>query len=81
MVAQGRVPSPGGRPRPRACDHRRMQEHALTWPEVARRLSAARTYWLGTTTPSGAPHAAPRSAMSWYMDDYFASQRRWSAGP
>jgi Pyridoxamine 5'-phosphate oxidase len=149
-----------------------MEEHALAWPEVARRLSDARTYWLGTTTPSGAPHAAPvwgavvdetlylytarstvkarnisvnprvvvhlesgedvlivrgtaedlgtpaqvpfvvtalaskytraedrpylpdadpsfdvvyairpRAAMSWYMDDYFASQRRWSVRP
>ncbi len=31
----------------------------MTWPEVAERLSAARTYWLGTTTVLGAPHAAP----------------------
>ena len=31
----------------------------MTWAEVADRLAAARTYWLGTTTPSGAPHAAP----------------------
>ncbi len=31
----------------------------MTWSEVAERLSAARTYWLGTTMPSGAPHAAP----------------------
>ena len=31
----------------------------MTWAEVAGRLSKARTYWLGTTTPSGAPHAAP----------------------
>ncbi|HEX4093448.1 MAG TPA: pyridoxamine 5'-phosphate oxidase family protein [Trebonia sp.] len=26
---------------------------------MAARLAPARTYWLGTTTPSGAPHAAP----------------------
>jgi nitroimidazol reductase NimA-like FMN-containing flavoprotein (pyridoxamine 5'-phosphate oxidase superfamily) len=32
---------------------------ALSWPEVAARLAPARTYWLGTTTPGGAPHAAP----------------------
>lgn len=32
---------------------------ALSWPEVAARLASARTYWLGTTTPGGAPHAAP----------------------
>lgn len=31
----------------------------MTWNEVAGRLAAARTYWLGTTMPSGAPHAAP----------------------
>jgi len=31
----------------------------MTWAEVAGRLSAARNYWLGTTSPSGAPHAAP----------------------
>ena len=31
----------------------------MTWTEVAWRLSAARTYWLGSTTTSGAPHAAP----------------------
>jgi PPOX class probable F420-dependent enzyme len=36
-----------------------MQDHAMTWAEVAGRLAAARTYWLGTTMPSGAPHAAP----------------------
>lgn len=32
---------------------------ALSWPDVATRLAPARTYWLGTTTPGGAPHAAP----------------------
>jgi len=31
----------------------------MTWIEVAERLAAARTYWLGSTTASGAPHAAP----------------------
>jgi Pyridoxamine 5'-phosphate oxidase len=31
----------------------------MTWAEVAGRLATARTYWLGTTMPSGAPHAAP----------------------
>ena len=31
----------------------------LSWPEVVARLAAARNYWLTTTTPSGAPHAAP----------------------
>jgi Pyridoxamine 5'-phosphate oxidase len=31
----------------------------MTWAEVADRLASARTYWLATTTPAGAPHAAP----------------------
>jgi len=31
----------------------------MDWPEVAARLAASRNYWLGTITPSGAPHAAP----------------------
>lgn len=41
------------------CDHGQVPDDALTWPEVSSRLAAARNYWLGTTTPSGAPHAAP----------------------
>jgi Pyridoxamine 5'-phosphate oxidase len=36
-----------------------MRHDTMTWGEVAGRLSAARTYWLGTTMPSCAPHAAP----------------------
>jgi len=31
----------------------------MDWPEVAARLAASRNYWLGTTSQSGAPHAAP----------------------
>lgn len=31
----------------------------MTWTDVSARLSGARNYWLGTTSPSGAPHAAP----------------------
>jgi nitroimidazol reductase NimA-like FMN-containing flavoprotein (pyridoxamine 5'-phosphate oxidase superfamily) len=31
----------------------------MSWAEVAERLAAARNYWLGSTTASGAPHAAP----------------------
>ena len=31
----------------------------MDWPEVAARLAASRNYWLGTTSPSGALHAAP----------------------
>jgi hypothetical protein len=36
-----------------------MADGSMTWTEVARRLAVARSYWLGSTTPSGAPHAAP----------------------
>jgi PPOX class probable F420-dependent enzyme len=32
---------------------------AVPWLEVAARLATARNYWLCTTMPSGAPHAAP----------------------
>jgi len=35
--------------------------NTLSWSEVAARLAPARTYWLNTTSPSGAPHAAPVS--------------------
>ena len=36
-----------------------VPENVLSWPQVAARLAAARNYWLCTTTPVGAPHAAP----------------------
>jgi hypothetical protein len=36
-----------------------MADGTMSWTEVAARLSPARTYWLGSTTVSGAPHAAP----------------------
>ena len=36
-----------------------MPDETVPWSEVAERLAPARTYWLCTTTPSGAPHAAP----------------------
>ena len=36
----------------------------MTWTEVAGRLAEARTYC--------------GSAMAWRLDDYAASQRRWS---
>ena len=31
----------------------------LGWSDVAARLAAARSYWLHTTGPDGAPHAVP----------------------
>jgi pyridoxamine 5'-phosphate oxidase-like protein len=36
-----------------------VPDNTLSWPEIAMRLAAARNYWLCTTMPSGAPHAAP----------------------
>jgi hypothetical protein len=36
-----------------------MDDELMTWAQVAARLSAARSYWLGSTTAAGAPHAAP----------------------
>ncbi len=36
-----------------------MGDDTVSWPEIATRLAAARSYWLCTTMPSGAPHAAP----------------------
>jgi hypothetical protein len=62
-----------------------VQDDTLSWPEVAARLAAARNYWLCTTTPSGAPHAAPvyaispQSAMMWLLANYEASPRRWTS--
>ncbi len=44
-------------------------DSTLTWPEVAARLSPWRSYWLGTTTRSGAPHAAP--VWGAVLDDVF----------
>jgi PPOX class probable F420-dependent enzyme len=41
------------------CDDVHVPDGELTWPELSSRLAAARNYWLGTTTPSGSPHAAP----------------------
>ncbi|HEX2743124.1 MAG TPA: pyridoxamine 5'-phosphate oxidase family protein [Streptosporangiaceae bacterium] len=52
-----------------------MQNGTLTWAEVAERLSAPRQYWLSTTTPSGAPHAAPVWGVVTEETLYFYSQR------
>jgi len=41
------------------CDHVDVPDDALSWAEVAARRAVARNYWLCTTLPSGAPHAAP----------------------
>jgi PPOX class probable F420-dependent enzyme len=53
-----------------------MPEDGLTWSEVAERLAAARNYWLGTTTPAGAPHAAPVWGAVVGQTLYLYSERR-----
>jgi len=52
-----------------------MSVSPMTWAEVAARLSAARTYWLGTSAPSGAPHAAPVWGVVWDHTLYLYSER------
>ena len=54
----------------------RVQHDNLSWPEVAARLAAARSYWLCTTTPSGAPHAAPVWGAVLDQTLYLYTQRR-----
>ena len=53
-----------------------VPDDALSWPEVAARLAAARTYWLCTTMPSGAPHAAPVWGVVTGQVLYLYSERR-----
>src|ERR1700760_4217151 len=53
-----------------------MPDTDLTWTDVAGRLAAARTYWLGTTTPSGGPHAGPGLGAVVDQVLYLYSERR-----
>jgi hypothetical protein len=53
-----------------------VADNTVTWPEVAARLAAARSYWLCTTTPSGAPHAAPVWGVVTGGTLYLYSERR-----
>jgi PPOX class probable F420-dependent enzyme len=53
-----------------------MPENALSWPQVATRLAAARNYWLCTTTPAGTPHAAPVWGVMTGDTLYLYSERR-----
>ena len=53
-----------------------VPDNDLSWPEVAARLAAARTYWLCTTAPSGAPHAAPVWGVVTGQVLYLYSERR-----
>jgi nitroimidazol reductase NimA-like FMN-containing flavoprotein (pyridoxamine 5'-phosphate oxidase superfamily) len=49
---------------------------SVSWPEVAARLAAARSYWLCTTMPSGGPHAAPVWGVVTNHTLYLYSERR-----
>jgi len=48
----------------------------LSWAELAERLAPARNYWLCTTMPSGAPHAAPVWGVVTGGTLYLYSERR-----
>jgi len=54
----------------------RVPDDSLSWPEVAARLAAAHSYWLCTTMPSGAPHAAPVWGVVMNRTLYLYSERR-----
>jgi PPOX class probable F420-dependent enzyme len=58
------------------CDHVLVPDNTLSWPEAAARLAAARNYWLCTTKPSGAPHAAPVWGVVTGQVLYLYSERR-----
>jgi len=53
-----------------------VPDNTLSWSEVAARLETARTYWLCTTTPSGAPHAVPVWGVVTGQVLYLYSERR-----
>jgi len=53
-----------------------VPDDTLSWPEVAARLAASRNYWLSTTMPSGAPHAAPVWGVVIGHTLYLYSERR-----
>lgn len=54
----------------------RVPHDTISWAEVAARLAAARSYWLCTTTPSGAPQAAPVWGVVMNHTLYLYSERR-----
>jgi general stress protein 26 len=49
--------------------------HDITWAEVAARLAPARSYWMVTVSPAGAPHAAPVWGVVVDDDLYVYSER------
>jgi hypothetical protein len=59
-----------------AVRHVLVPDSTLSWPEVAARPAAAGNYWLCTTMPSGAPHAAPVWGVVTGQVLYLSSERR-----
>jgi hypothetical protein len=55
---------------------RRVSRRTVSWTEIAGRLSPARSYWLGTSDPQGAPHAVPVWGAVLGEDLHFFSERR-----
>lgn len=53
-----------------------VHENDLSWGEVAERLAGARNYWLSSTSPDGAPHAAPVWGVVVGDVPYLYSERR-----
>ena len=53
-----------------------VPDETLSWPEIAAHLAVARNYWLCTTMPSGAPHAAPVWGVVASGTLYLYSERR-----
>jgi nitroimidazol reductase NimA-like FMN-containing flavoprotein (pyridoxamine 5'-phosphate oxidase superfamily) len=47
----------------------------LSWSDVAARLAPARSYWLVSVSPAGAPHAAPVWGVVVAEDLYLYSER------
>jgi len=68
-------------------EHERVRGDRMEWAEVAARLAASRNYWLGTTSRSGAPHAAPvwdvvvGQALHLYSERRTAKARNIAADP
>jgi hypothetical protein len=58
------------------CDHVHVPDDTVSWAEVAARLAAARSYWMCTTLPSGAPHTTPVWGVVTNRTLYLYSERR-----
>jgi Pyridoxamine 5'-phosphate oxidase len=53
-----------------------MAPRTCEWAEVADRLRSARSYWMTTSSPTGAPHAAPVWGVVIGSDLHLYSERR-----